>query len=639
MIMDRNNEPQSIYWEHHEAISISKSHLDLIFSKKINSHINQDDKHEAFLAWKKDADIGIADAQYFIGRCYEEGDGIKRSYKQAFHYYKLAADQGNSDSQFHLATLFEDGLGVKQSETQALNYYQLAANQGDRRAWVKLGHFYAKGKGNIKKCPKTAIEYYQKAANAGLPSAYTALAKAYERGIGVKQSLEQAHEYYDKAFQLYKERADAGDPEFQAVIGEIFELGQGVEKSLESAFYYYKLSADQMCPTGLYELAECFANGKGVHKSLEHAMNYYRLAIETGDLTAILNFAKFLLKNQIDEDKAVEHLKYISLHGLEGYSYLIAISQYYLGECFEKGIGIKQSNQNAAHYYELAAKAGNRSSLNRLGNAYLNGELGLKRSIEKAIHYYSLAANNGCCISLEKLAECYEVGIGVEKSINKAIDYYTQAALQGSSYALLKLGECYEQGRGVEKNIEKALQYYQKAADLGDAEAFFHLGRFYQIGQYVEQSVEKALEYYKIALKNGYRQAKSRIKVCEELLEQQKQNSNDFIIDPQAKKLDADNYLKKHNLKMLKALFDKSQNAPIYLEAYDLAPEELKVICDALISNHRFVLICSKKDMKTLLKIFHEAGHQLNKLWRERLKKQDTEEIVYGLRFREEMVA
>lgn len=33
-----------------------------------------------------------------------------------------------------------------------------------------------------------------------------------------------------------------------------------------------------------------------------------------------------------------------------------------------------------------------------------------------------------------------------------------------------------------------------------------------------------------------------------------------------------------------------------------------------------------------------EADHQLNNLWRERLKKQDTQEIVYGLRFREEMV-
>jgi hypothetical protein len=90
---------------------------------------------------------------------------------------------------------------------------------------------------------------------------------------------------------------------------------------------------------------------------------------------------------------------------------------------------------------------------------------------------------------------------------------------------------------------------------------------------------------------------------------------------------------------MLKALFDKSQNIPIYLEAYDLTSQELKVICDALISNHKFVLICSKKDMKALLKIFHEAGHHLNNLWRERLKKQDTQEIVYGLRFREKMAA
>ena len=47
----------------------------------------------------KAAEQGLAKAQYNLGCCYQEGDGINADYYKAVKWYRKAADQGHADAQ------------------------------------------------------------------------------------------------------------------------------------------------------------------------------------------------------------------------------------------------------------------------------------------------------------------------------------------------------------------------------------------------------------------------------------------------------------------------------------------------------------------------------------------------------------
>ena len=311
-----------------------------------------------------------------------------------------------------------------------------------------------------------------------------------------------------------------------------------------------------------------------------------------------------------------------------------AIACYQIGNFYKLGVGIAQSDELAFKYYQLAAYQGLKEAFYELGMSYFDGK-GVNKSLNTAMIYFKIAADQNVAWAQFWLSYCYK-HFGRRKDLKEFFRYAQLAADQGLPSGQLAVANAYEQGIGVEQSLEKAFKYYQLAANLDDAEGFFHLGRFYQIGQYVEQSLEKALEYYRISFEKGYKKSKSRIEICEEILN--KQTEAAFIIDSQAEKLHIDNYLEQHNLKILQTIFEKSKNIPAYLDAYNLSIAELKIIGNALIANHRFVFICSQQDMENLTQIFKDKGYS-NNLWCQKLKKQDSQEIVYGLRFKEEKAA
>ena len=165
----------------------------------------------------------------------------------------------------------------------------------------------------------------------------------------------------------------------------------------------------------------------------------------------MVSLAKLLIKNKIHEDEAVGYLgKLIAQGSFPEDKELIPVCLDDLAECFEKGCGVKKSNHNALHYYRLAADKGNTHAQNRLGNAYLAGELDLTVSVDQAVHYYQLSASRGSVIGYIMLGQCFERGDGVEKSAEKAFFYYQKAAeidiKSGWNIALFALARCHENG-------------------------------------------------------------------------------------------------------------------------------------------------------------------------------------------------
>ena len=70
--------------------------------------------------YEKAAKQGNADAQRYLGSMYNNGDGVKQSYKKAGEWYAKAAKQGNADAQCILGFMYYNGHGVKQSYEKAM---------------------------------------------------------------------------------------------------------------------------------------------------------------------------------------------------------------------------------------------------------------------------------------------------------------------------------------------------------------------------------------------------------------------------------------------------------------------------------------------------------------------------------------
>ena len=56
-------------------------------------------------AYRKAAEQGDAKAQYNLGVCYANGDGVQKNLKQAVFWYRKAAEQGNAFAQEALKKL------------------------------------------------------------------------------------------------------------------------------------------------------------------------------------------------------------------------------------------------------------------------------------------------------------------------------------------------------------------------------------------------------------------------------------------------------------------------------------------------------------------------------------------------------
>ncbi|MDR0872547.1 MAG: sel1 repeat family protein [Prevotellaceae bacterium] len=116
--------------------------------------------------YEEKANAGDAEAQFYLGHCYEYGKGIATNYEQAAFWYKKAAEQDYRKAQNDLGNFYFSGIGVKQDYEQATFWYHKAAEQGDEKSQSYLGYCYFSGNG-VEQDYKQATFWYCKAAAQG----------------------------------------------------------------------------------------------------------------------------------------------------------------------------------------------------------------------------------------------------------------------------------------------------------------------------------------------------------------------------------------------------------------------------------------------------------------------------------------
>ena len=71
---------------------------------------------------------GDAEAQFKLGRMYQNGQGVTENHAEAVKWYRLAAEAGQPFAQNNLGVMYKNGWGVQQDYVQAYFWFSLAAS-------------------------------------------------------------------------------------------------------------------------------------------------------------------------------------------------------------------------------------------------------------------------------------------------------------------------------------------------------------------------------------------------------------------------------------------------------------------------------------------------------------------------------
>lgn len=162
---------------------------------------------------------GDAYAQYMLGVCYENGQGVEKDFSTAFGYYELAASQGNAEAQYKLGECYYFGRGVEKNRSEAFMYYKKAADQGNVDAQYTVGICYSYG-GNrwgVEKNNSKAVEYLTLAANQGHVGAQYSLGEFYSH-IGGDTEFYSPTKNLLKGMGFFTDAADQGDETAKAIV-------------------------------------------------------------------------------------------------------------------------------------------------------------------------------------------------------------------------------------------------------------------------------------------------------------------------------------------------------------------------------------------------------------------------------------
>lgn len=105
-------------------------------------------------------------ADYWLGRLYEDGLGVKQDTKKAITLYRKAAKAGRPKAELRLGEIYFSGTETLQDFTKAHKWLERAAFDSSRLAQRDLGRLYANGWG-VRKDPIWAYVWFEFAARQG----------------------------------------------------------------------------------------------------------------------------------------------------------------------------------------------------------------------------------------------------------------------------------------------------------------------------------------------------------------------------------------------------------------------------------------------------------------------------------------
>lgn len=156
-----------------------------------------------------------------------------------------------------------------------------------------------------------------------------------------------------------------------------------------------------------------------------------------------------------------------------------------------------------------AAADGNPAAQYEVGLRYARGG-GVPQDYDQAAYWFELAAKQNLAIAQYRLATLFEKGRGVSQDLEQARAWYEKAAQAGNVKAMHNLAVIYAEGKGVPQDFGKAAQWFLAAADHGLADSQYNGAVLLERGLGVEADPAEAYKWFTIAANNGDEGAAAR---------------------------------------------------------------------------------------------------------------------------------
>lgn len=363
------------------------------------------------------AEQGYSDAYYFLGRFYGLGDGVSLDFHQAIDHYQKGIALGSHKCGYALGMLYYTGTGVEKDEDLAKDYFKqnysillMEAENKDPVSIHILGTYYYYGF-SVQRYIFKAIEWFLKSSELGYSDSQYILGMIYETLGEDKNQVETAIKYYKMA-------ASQDHPYAQYALGIIALEANDyhkAEKYLESAafqhyalaaytlakiyherdakhpqkaFEWFLIAAKQDHTEACYYVGLYYQNGMGVKQDIKQAVIWYEKAALKKDKDALYHLAMILIRQPEKNFELIARL----LEQAASQDHPNA--QYNLAVMYQKGDGVKQSNQKALFWYEKAADQNLAIAQYNLGMIYFEGKL-IEKDELKAKELWQKAADQG----------------------------------------------------------------------------------------------------------------------------------------------------------------------------------------------------------------------------------------------------
>lgn len=234
--------------------------------------------------------------------------------------------------------------------SEAVSQWRSAAEQGDAAAALYLGVLYDTGFG-VPQSPAEALAWYQRGGERGNVTAMFNAAVMHDAGRGTAADTAAAVPWYEQASRAGSGRADYD-------LGLIYEYGTGAPRDRQRAIRYYRQAVAHGVAEGRAHLARMgvpFAGAVGPARP-DPAMTNFQQAQRAllargagGDATAAALFRKAADAGD-------------------------SLAAYNLGYCYEHGIGVTSSVDQAVQWYRRSASEATDPALRQIA---LSGEKNL----------------------------------------------------------------------------------------------------------------------------------------------------------------------------------------------------------------------------------------------------------------------
>lgn len=463
---------------------------------------------------------GDPEALYFLGRCFNWGDGaVGFNDKKAYECYREGVRGGSYRCAFGAlrAGRYDEELRDISAYSLEECYEQLrkAADQGDGFAALQIAE--ALEWGDYKQIPtmekqelsvdtsepesmeSRILFWYEKAAEGGIVDGMVKAGKCHMNGkftgvnqektiyyadlaaaVGNSWGLYQMGTYWEEqenpeaAFAYYQAATIQGDKQAPIHLGRMYLSGVGIDRDIKEGISALETAASRENTECLAELGDVFYRDEVVERDDERAFFWYSSAYAAGDKRTILPLAHLYMSAGDNQD--IQRAEQLFTEAVKIDETGNACLE--LGNIYREGIGRTVDIDKAIHYYEEGSEQGNAECMEILGNLYFDGD-GVEESYEKAFYWFDRLNQQNLLLSYEKLAFLYLKGYGCDADDGKAVQLFEIVSeTECDGRANYELGYIYEKRNETPEDLELAAEYYERAIEMGNESAVTRFSHF-----------------------------------------------------------------------------------------------------------------------------------------------------------------